>query len=188
MSARDGSFLSKLVSFSVIAPAVIVVTALVACGGGATGGVGGAGGGGTSTSSGTGTGGSGSYASSSSGSTSSGGMGDAVNGKKLVSDNACAGCHQTGTTDILAGQTTPVSSSTSTFGSNLTPDMDTGLGKWSAQQIKDAISMGARNDGTKLCMQMIPFHNFSAPELDDVVAYLQSIPPVSNAIPKSTCH
>jgi mono/diheme cytochrome c family protein len=67
---------------------------------------------------------------------------------------------------------------------NITPDKETGIGAWTDQQIKDAITKGVRPDGTKL----IPLMNFAMyakmtpQDLDAMVAYLRSIKPVNNKV------
>jgi mono/diheme cytochrome c family protein len=70
---------------------------------------------------------------------------------------------------------------------NLTPDMETGLGKYSADQIKAALRNGVRLDGKKMAVPMalvIPFTSGMAEEdLDALIAYLKSIPPISHKVP-----
>ena len=67
---------------------------------------------------------------------------------------------------------------------NLTPDKDTGLGSWSAQQIAAAITTGVRPDGRVLA-PMMPWQAFSHLTPTDamaIAAYLQSLPPVRNKV------
>src|SRR5438067_8709950 len=68
--------------------------------------------------------------------------------------------------------------------SNITPDKDTGIGKWTAAQIKAAIRDGKRPDGTQLSPQMPSayYKIFTPADLDAVVAYTQSILPVSRKV------
>ena len=68
---------------------------------------------------------------------------------------------------------------------NLTPDMTSGLGSWTAEQIKTAFRDGVDKDGKALfpIMPYFVLHNMSDEDADAVVAYLQSIPAVSNTIP-----
>jgi mono/diheme cytochrome c family protein len=66
-----------------------------------------------------------------------------------------------------------------TVSRNITSDPDQGLGKWSDQDIKNAITKGIRPDGTKLTGPM-PFDWYSkmAPtDIDAIVAYLRTIKP-----------
>ena len=65
--------------------------------------------------------------------------------------------------------------------SNITPDKETGIGGWSAAQIKAGIRDGRRPGGQQLSPQMpYAYYQIFAPaDLDAVVAYVQSLPPVS---------
>ena len=67
-----------------------------------------------------------------------------------------------------------------TVSRNITADPEHGLGKWSDADIKRAITVGIRPDGTKLVRTM-PFDWYEkiAPEdLDALVAYLRSLTPL----------
>src|SRR5262245_52549474 len=67
---------------------------------------------------------------------------------------------------------------------NITPDKATGIGGWTAEQIKAAIRDGKRPSGQQLSPQMpYGFYKIFTPsDLDAVVAYLQSLPPVSRKV------
>jgi mono/diheme cytochrome c family protein/uncharacterized protein YjiS (DUF1127 family) len=70
-------------------------------------------------------------------------------------------------------------------GPNLTPDRDTGLGGWSAEEIAAAITTGKRPDGRVLA-PIMPWHAFAKLTRQDVlamVAFLKSLPPVKNTVP-----
>jgi len=70
-------------------------------------------------------------------------------------------------------------------GPNLTPDKDTGLGGWTDEQIITAFTEGKRPDGRELAPTM-PWRAFASLTPDDrkaVVAFLRSIPAVSNKVP-----
>jgi mono/diheme cytochrome c family protein len=70
-------------------------------------------------------------------------------------------------------------------GPNLTPDKDTGLGQWSADEIVRAIRTGARPDGRVLA-PIMPWHAFAQMTGEDaqaVAAFLKSLPPVANKVP-----
>jgi mono/diheme cytochrome c family protein len=71
------------------------------------------------------------------------------------------------------------------YGSNLTPDKDTGLGNWTKEQIATAITTGKRPDGRILAPPM-PVASFKSMTHDDalaIAAYLMSLPPIKNKIP-----
>ena len=68
------------------------------------------------------------------------------------------------------------------YGSNLTPDNETGLGKWSTQEIVTAITTGKRPDGRMLAPVM-PWHAFAHLTREDSTAiadFLKSLQPVNN--------
>lgn len=70
-------------------------------------------------------------------------------------------------------------------GPNLTPDDETGLGRWSADDIVRAIQTGTRPDGRVLA-PIMPWHAFAEMTRQDamaVAAFLKSLPPVSNKVP-----
>ncbi len=70
-------------------------------------------------------------------------------------------------------------------GPNLTPDKETGLGKWSKAQIVTALQTGARPDGRVLApiMPWKAFANLSKADVNAIAAYLKSLKPVSNKVP-----
>lgn len=70
---------------------------------------------------------------------------------------------------------------------NITPDPETGIGKYSDAQLKVAIREGKRPDGSLIGPPM-PFSQYRGladADLDAIVAYLRTVPPVKNAVPKS---
>ena len=68
--------------------------------------------------------------------------------------------------------------------SNITMDKETGIGAWSAQQIKAAIHDGKGTKGHQLSPQMpyAYYKIFTPSDLDAVVAYVQSVPAVSRKV------
>jgi len=71
---------------------------------------------------------------------------------------------------------------------NITPDPEAGIGKWTDQQIIDAIRNGKRPDGTIIGPPMpIEFYrNISDTDARAIVAYLRSVKPNAHKLPKST--
>jgi mono/diheme cytochrome c family protein len=72
----------------------------------------------------------------------------------------------------------------SAFSGNLTSDKGTGLGNWTDEQIKTAIATGVTPDGRKV-FPVMPYHFYSQlaeSDLDAIVAFLRTVPAVSNAI------
>ena len=73
---------------------------------------------------------------------------------------------------------------------NLTPDPTTGLGSYTAAQIKhmflDGMTVRGVGGGTQALNPTMPyyvFHNMTSDDADAIVAYLQSIPAVHNPLP-----
>jgi len=106
----------------------------------------------------------------------------------------CGGCHTPG---ALAGQpdeAKALAGSGIGFGipsvgvfypPNLTPDRETGLGKWTDAQVIAALRTGTRPDGRMLA-PIMPWRSYAALSDQDakaLAAYLKSLPPVRNATP-----
>jgi len=72
-------------------------------------------------------------------------------------------------------------------GSNITPDKQTGIGGWSATDVKRALSQGKRPNGQQVSPQMpYAFYKIFAPaDLDAVAAYLLQVPAVPNKVQAS---
>ena len=128
-----------------------------------------------------------------------GGSSLVARGKYLVDHViACSDCHtpktQTGAPDMtkyLAGNATFVQlpNGDALPTRNLTPDKATGLGNFSASQIKQMFMDGlvpAADGGAMALNPVMPyyvFHNMVSQDADAIVAYLQSIPAVNNPLP-----
>ena len=72
-----------------------------------------------------------------------------------------------------------------TYARNLTPDLETGIGKWTEQQFLDVFRKGRHIDGRAILPPM-PWgmiRHRSDADLKAVFAYLQSIPPIRNEVP-----
>ncbi len=71
---------------------------------------------------------------------------------------------------------------------NLTPDPETGLGRWSEADIIRAVRTGVRPDGRQLAPVM-PYHSYGKLTDADAKAlagYLRSLKPVKNKVPALT--
>ena len=71
------------------------------------------------------------------------------------------------------------------YGPNITPDRETGIGKWSSEEIATALTTGVRPDG-RILAPIMPWHAFANLTRQDVsamVAFLKSLPPVKNTVP-----
>jgi hypothetical protein len=73
------------------------------------------------------------------------------------------------------------------YAANLTPD-DTGIGSWSFEQFKTAITKGKYKglEGSRDLLPPMPwqmYRNFTEDDLLAVFTYLKSLPPVNNLVP-----
>jgi mono/diheme cytochrome c family protein len=66
---------------------------------------------------------------------------------------------------------------------NITPHQDLGLGRWTDDDIKQAITAGVSRDGRKLArvMAFSYYQKMSDEDLNAIVAYLRSLAPLPNA-------
>jgi mono/diheme cytochrome c family protein len=115
-------------------------------------------------------------------------------GQYLVSVIACNDCHTPGSlygapdrTQFLAGSEMGWSGPWGTvYAANLTPDTDTGLGKWSVAEIAKTIRTGNRPDGRQLApaMPWLDFANLTDMEATAIATYLKSLPAIVHSVPK----
>src|SRR3954471_22893899 len=71
---------------------------------------------------------------------------------------------------------------------NITPDKETGAGTWSDEVFVHALRQGIGHDGRTL-FPLMPYRNFtelSDEDLASVIAYVRSVPPVHNPLPKTS--
>ena len=70
---------------------------------------------------------------------------------------------------------------------NITPDVETGAGSWTDEQLARAIREGIGHDGRRLfpVMPYMNFRNMSDEDLASVITYIRSIEPVRNKLPKT---
>ena len=72
---------------------------------------------------------------------------------------------------------------------NLTSDKETGLGNWTDDEIKRVITKGTLRDGSRMLPFPMDWPSFSTMKESDVnaiVAYLRTVPPVKNKVPRPT--
>ena len=109
---------------------------------------------------------------------------DLENGKLLYNIGGCISCHASvADAEVPSGGkplTTPIGI---LYPPNLTPDPETGLGKWSDVNFVNAMQKGIGPDGTHL-IPAFPYTSYAHMKVEDVLdikAYLDSLPPVKNA-------
>jgi mono/diheme cytochrome c family protein len=73
------------------------------------------------------------------------------------------------------------------FTANLTPDAETGLGKWTLKNFKDTIRTGRHMGRGREILPPMPipmYKNFSDADLEAIFAYLRTVPPLKNRVPE----
>ncbi|HUF20336.1 MAG TPA: diheme cytochrome c-553 [Burkholderiales bacterium] len=73
------------------------------------------------------------------------------------------------------------------FTANLTPDPETGLGRWTLRNFVDTIRSGRHMGRGRLILPPMPipmYKHFTDADLEAIFTYLQSIPAISNAVPE----
>ncbi|QRM33536.1 cytochrome c [Microvirga sp. VF16] len=115
-------------------------------------------------------------------------------GEYLVTIMDCTGCHTPGTFLGKPDLQRPLAGSEVGFQipgvgifypPNLTPDPETGLGRWSEADIIKAVRTGVRPDGRQL-VPIMPYHSYGKLTDEDawaLVSYLKSLRPVRNQVP-----
>lgn len=106
---------------------------------------------------------------------------------------ACGNCHTPKGPDgelpgmELAGGFLMEDEAFTAYAPNITPDAETGIGGWSDEQIITAIREGRRPDGTIIGppMPISLYRNISDRDVQAIVAYIRSLKPVRNEVPKS---
>ena len=73
------------------------------------------------------------------------------------------------------------------FTANLTPDPETGLGKWTQRNFTDTIRTGRHMGRGRPILPPMPipmYKNFTDADLQAIFSYLQTIPAVKNKVPE----
>lgn len=106
-------------------------------------------------------------------------------GAMLASMGYCADCHTAqGGASFAGGYPVPTPFGT-IYGSNITPDPQTGIGNWSEAAFLRAMHDGVARNGTYL-YPAFPYNHFTLISNDDakaIYAYLMTRQPVHNAVP-----
>jgi hypothetical protein len=72
------------------------------------------------------------------------------------------------------------------YAKNLTPDLETGIGKWSEEQFVKTLKTGIRPDGVKYAVTPMEWNIYGNMKEEDARAmyrYLRTIEPISNKVP-----
>jgi len=114
-------------------------------------------------------------------------------GKEIVFGPAhCASCHSTGNADSLLdlGLEPPMGGGHEfklPFGNfytkNISPDKETGIGRYTDQEIARLLRYGVKPDGSAV-LDFMPFHDVSDEDMTAILSYLRSQKPVKNKVPE----
>lgn len=120
-------------------------------------------------------------------------------GRYMVRLLGCGACHTDGAligapnpARLLAGSSVGLAYSSPLqvdhpaviFPPNLTPDRDTGIGEMNDEQLKRAIRHGISRGGLPLKgMPTAALAQLKDSDVDSIIAYLRSLPPVAHAVP-----
>ena len=114
-------------------------------------------------------------------------------GRYLVQLGGCGDCHTPGYFLGKPDESRKLGGSDVGFGipgvgvfvgPNLTPDVETGLGRWTVEQIVRAITTGVRPDGRVLA-PIMPWRSLAAltpADARSIAEYLKTLPPVHNKV------
>lgn len=109
-------------------------------------------------------------------------------GQYLARAGNCVACHSARGPAPMAGGRRIDTPFGAVFSSNLTPDANTGIGTWSPQDFWQALHHGRSKDG-RLLTPAFPYNHTSVitrADSDDLLAWLQSLPPVHQPTPPHT--
>ncbi|HZQ06130.1 MAG TPA: cytochrome c [Anaerolineae bacterium] len=111
--------------------------------------------------------------------------GDPTRGAYLFALNGGCGCHQ-GQAGFLAGGTEFSGPFGTVYAPNITSDQETGIGKWSEQDIVNVLRTGKTPNGEQLfpAMPYPSFSGMSEQDQHDLAAYIKTVPAVKNVVPE----
>jgi mono/diheme cytochrome c family protein len=71
------------------------------------------------------------------------------------------------------------------YSKNLTPDKETGIGRYTDGQIARMMRYNVRPDGRSSVGPMMPFHNMSDEDMIAIISFLRAQPPVRHEVPEN---
>ena len=80
------------------------------------------------------------------------------------------------------GNTIVAQNGVARLSANLTPDEETGLGRWTLEDFSRAMLEQKNKEGHSLRNPMLPYNGMTETEVKSIWAYLQTIPPIKNPI------
>jgi mono/diheme cytochrome c family protein len=119
-------------------------------------------------------------------------------GEYLVAGPAhCTECHVSSFTEfqrfyeesqpvaLSGGYPFPIGPLATLYSKNITPDPETGIGRYTDPQIARMLRHGVRPDGQASIPQLMPFGNMSDEDIVAILSYLRVQRPVRNAVPEN---
>lgn len=109
-------------------------------------------------------------------------------GERLAALGHCVSCHTAAGKEPFAGGYGVNTPFGTIYGSNITPDEQTGIGRWSLDAFTRAMREGVSRDGSHL-FPAFPYYAYtklSDDDVKDLYAYLMTRPAVSATVPKNT--
>ncbi len=106
--------------------------------------------------------------------------GDPLRGRELFALAGGCGCHSMAEGPLGAGGRELPTPFGTFYGTNITPDAETGIGAWSDEEIIAAIRAGVLPDGS-IEAPVMPYYQYAGmaeADVRDLVAYLRTLPPV----------
>jgi mono/diheme cytochrome c family protein len=92
----------------------------------------------------------------------------------------CVACHETSFAGGLSFHL-PIGT---IYARNVTPDVKTGIGRYSDREIARVLRYGVHPSGRAM-LPFMPFADLSDDDLTAVVSYLRSVPPIDHSVPAS---
>jgi mono/diheme cytochrome c family protein len=86
---------------------------------------------------------------------------------------------------LKGGYVFPIGPLGTLYSRNLTPDPETGIGRWSDPQLARMLRHGVRPDGQASIPLLMPFGNMSDDDLTAILSFLRAQTPVRNAVPEN---
>ena len=108
----------------------------------------------------------------------------------------CVECHSSSFEEfqkIVSGEKVPLQGGTrfeapplgAIYSKNLTPDPDTGIGRYTDGQIARMMRYNVRPNGRASVAPMMPFHNMSDEDMIAIISFLRSQPAVRHQVPEN---
>src|SRR6516162_2462221 len=106
-----------------------------------------------------------------------------AHGRYLAQAADCAACHTAPGGAPFAGGLAMPSGFGTIYATNITPDPDHGIGRWSADDFWRALHDGVRRDGEQLypAMPYTSYRGMTRADADAIYAYLMQLPPMNVA-------